>query len=74
MTMSTRFSRKEKQDYLPGELQGIDRVFGRDLRSHGWVVDLTRLGDDADGRSGYPNRMDETPDPAMIWVMRGRRR
>ena len=71
---TTRISRKETPDVLPGALQGIDRVFGRDLRSHGWVVDLTRLGRDADDRSDYINRMDESLDPAMIWVMRGRRR
>jgi len=49
-------------------------VFGRDVRSQGWVIDLTRIGEDADARHGLPNQMDETPDPAMIWVMRGRRR
>ena len=74
MTMSGRFSKKQEPDILPGDLQGIDRVFGRDLRSRGWVVDLTGMGEDADGWRNLPNRMDETPDPAMIWVMRGRRR
>ena len=74
MTMSSRFSRKENPAALPGGLQSIDRVFGRDLRSHGWAVDLTRLADEADARDEMPNRVDETPDPAMIWVMRGRRR
>jgi hypothetical protein len=69
--MATQISRKESLAPLPGELTGIDRVFGRDLRSQGWVVDLTRIGEDADG---YHNQMDESPDPAMIWVMRGRRR
>jgi hypothetical protein len=71
MTMSTRFAKKGSLDLQPGDLRGIDRVFGRDLRSQGWVVDLTRIGEDADN---YHNRMDESPDPAMIWVMRGRRR
>ena len=72
MTMSTRALRKDSLDSLPGELHGIDKVFGRDLRSRGWVVDLARMAE-AD-RDDLPNRMDETPDPAMIWVMRGRRR
>jgi len=71
--MATQISRKESLAPLPGELTGIDRVFGRDLRSQGWVIDLTRIGDDADD-GDYQNRMDEDLDPAMIWVMRGRRR
>ena len=69
--MATQFMRKESLAPLPGELTGIDRVFGRDLRSEGWVVDLARIGEDP--ADDY-NRMDESPDPAMIWVMRGRRR
>ncbi len=71
--MATQISRKESLDLQPGDLQGIDRVFGRDLRSQGWVVDLARIGEDADD-GDYQNRMDEDLDPAMIWVMRGRRR
>jgi len=74
MTMSSSFSKKDGPAGLPGELQGIDRLFGRDLRSRGWVVDLARIGRSASGRDELRNRMDETPDPAMIWVMRGRRR
>ena len=72
MTMSTRISRKDGLDSLPGELHGIDKVFGRDLRSRGWVVDLARMAE-AD-RADLPNRMDETPDPAVIWALRSRRR
>jgi len=69
--MATRSMMKESLEPLPGELQGIDRVFGRDLRSQGWVVDLTCIGADAeDDDYDY----DDSPDPAIIWVMRGRRR
>jgi hypothetical protein len=71
--MSTRSLAKGGSDGLPGELEGIDKLFGRDLRSRGWVIDLARVGGEA-RRNEMPNRMDETPDPAMIWVMRGRRR
>jgi hypothetical protein len=74
MTISSDFSKKISAAGLPGELQGIDRLFGRDLRSRGWVVDLARLGRGRPGRNELRNRIDETPDPAMIWVMRGRRR
>ena len=59
---------------LPVELQGIDRLFGQDLRSRGWVVDLARIGRTGTGRGELHNRIDERLDPAMIWVMRGRRR
>ena len=71
MTMSTRISRKMPES-LPVELHGIDKVFGRDLRSGGWAIDLTRMARAAHGN--LPNRMDDTPDPAMIWALRGRRR
>jgi len=67
--MTTRLLRKEILEPLPGELQGIDRVFGRDVRSQGWVVDLTSIGADSD--DDYD---DDSPDPAIIWFMRGRRR
>ena len=74
MTMSSGFSKKDGAGGLPAELQGIDRLFGRDLRSRGWVVDLARIGRPGTGRGELHNRMDERLDPAMIWVMRGRRR
>jgi hypothetical protein len=53
--------------------EGIDRLFGRDLRSAGWVVDPA---------AGAQDRMNELrtsfgenrPDPAMIWALRCRRR
>jgi hypothetical protein len=73
MTTSSRFSKKDNPGSLPGDPETIDRLFGRDLRSQGWAVDLARLA-----RAAAPdelrNRWDETPDPAMIWVIRGRRR
>jgi hypothetical protein len=74
MTTSSGFSKKSGTAGLPGDLQGIDRLFGRDLRSLGWAVDLTRIRRSGSGRDALQNRVDETPDPAMIWVLRGRRR
>jgi len=69
-------SMKKPADTQPGaekNLEGIDRLFGRDLRSAGWVVDPA---------AGAQDRMNELrtsygenrPDPAMIWALRGRRR
>ena len=55
------------------ELEGIDRLFGRDLRSAGWVVDPAAVA-----KNGTNERSasygEEAPDPAVIWALRGRRR
>jgi hypothetical protein len=67
-------SKNDDPGASPVELQGIDRLFGQDLRSRGWVVDLARIARTGGGRSELHNRIDERLDPAMIWVMRGRRR
>jgi hypothetical protein len=74
MSTSSGFTKKDEAGGLPVDLQGIDRLFGRDIRSRGWVIDLTRIGQSGTGRSKLYNRIDERLDPAMIWVMRGRRR
>ena len=54
-------------------LEGIDRLFGRDVRSAGWVVDPAAIAQQGqnDSRTG---RGEVRPDPAMIWALRGRRR
>jgi hypothetical protein len=65
---------KGRLDRLAEALEGIDRVFGRDLRSQGWVVDLNRGGAGIEVDVDYRNRVDDDFDPAMIWVLRGRRR
>ena len=67
-------SKNDEPGAMPADLQGIDRLFGRDLRSRGWVVNLARTGRAAPGSGEMQNRMSEPLDPAMIWVMRGRRR
>ena len=74
MSTPSGVTKKDETGGVPVELQGIDRLFGRDLRSRGWVVDLARIARPDTGRSELHNRMDERLDPAMIWVMRGRRR
>ncbi|MGE4219063.1 MAG: hypothetical protein AB7G39_06415 [Alphaproteobacteria bacterium] len=54
-------------------LEGVDRLFGRDLRSTGWFVKTAPKSGDGTAKA----REDEPQaklDPAMIWSMRGRRR
>ncbi len=56
------------------KLEGIDRLFGRDVRSAGWVVDSAAGGAQDrinERRAGFG---DDAPDPAVIWALRGRRR
>lgn len=54
-------------------LEGIDRLFGRDVRSAGWVVDPAADAQDRmnEMRTSFG---ENRPDPAMIWALRGRRR
>ena len=58
------------------QLTGIDHLFGRDLRRDGWFVDEGLV---TGGRRGPLFRSDErpsenSPDPAVIWALRNRRR
>ncbi len=67
---------KNPADTQPGgeqNLEGIDRLFGRDVRSAGWVVDPAATAQDGNNelRTGLG---ENRPDPAMIWALRGRRR
>ena len=55
-------------------LEGIDRLFGRDLRSVGWVVDATPSEPQDNAMNGRKRGGVGAPDPAMIWALRGRRR
>ncbi len=55
-------------------LTGVDRLFGRDLRRGGWVVEVpsdfdTDSADAAAGAFG-----NEAPLPAMMWALRARRK
>ena len=54
-------------------LEGVDRLFGRDLRTTGWFVKTAPQSVEkaAKGREDEPQAK---LDPAMIWSMRGRRR
>jgi len=55
-------------------LTGIDRVFGRDLRSQGWVVDLSSGFDRDSAQVAEDAFADEGPLPAMMWALRARRK
>ena len=73
MSMTSDSSKKRPADNPSAELEGIDRLFGRDVRSSGWVID-PRSAAAGGGRAGGADRSDKPPDPAMIWALRGRRR
>ena len=69
-------SRRDRSGTQASQLTGIDQLFGRDLRRDGWFVDEDLV---ALGRMGPSFRSDErpsenSPDPAVIWALRNRRR
>jgi len=75
MTPSDTSGRNKSPSPQDSGLTGVDRLFGRDLRSQGWVLKLApieerpaRPAPETDGASEAP------PDPAMIWALRWRRR
>ncbi len=55
-------------------LEGVDRLFGRDLRSTGWFVKTSPQSGDGAARTREDEPQATKLDPAMIWSMRGRRR
>ena len=67
---------RDRSGPVASQLTGIDHLFGRDLRRDGWFVDEGLV---ARGRRGPSFRSDEqpsesSPDPAVIWALRNRRR
>ena len=56
-------------------LTGVDRLFGRDLSSQGWVLKLAPVIEprQADGPQ-TETASDTDPDPAMIWALNWRRK
>ena len=67
-------SNKRKTQQTEADLQGVDRLFGRDLRSEGWFVDPVGLRTEKPETSGALQRDEQPLDPALIWAMRWRRR
>ena len=74
MSMTSDSSKKRPVDNPSAELEGIDRLFGRDVRSSGWVIDPQSAAAGGVGQSGGADRSEKPLDPAMIWALRGRRR
>ena len=73
--MTTSDSSKKRGAASPSaELQGVDRLFGRDLRREGWFVDPVGLQTRAPETPQSPHGDEEPLDPALIWAMRWRRR
>ena len=69
-------TKRTPRDQNLGKLTGIDHLFGRDLRRNGWYVD-ENLSSGGRGRPSLrsddrPSEM--SPDPAVIWALRNRRR
>lgn len=58
----------------PAPLAGIDKVFGRDLRGNGWVVDPAPDAEQDSADGSARGRRAATPNPAMIWALRSRRK
>ena len=69
-------SKRDRSGTEASQLTGIDHLFGRDLRRDGWFVDEDLV---ARGRRRLSFRSDDrpsenSPDPAVIWALRNRRR
>ena len=58
----------------PGQLTGVDQLFGRDLRQNGWFVDeaLTSGGLRRPSVKNDDWPAENSPDPAVIWALRNR--
>jgi hypothetical protein len=74
MSISSRSSSKDVPQDLPAGPSDLDRLFGSEFSSKGWVVDLARLAARSDDDDDTLRRVREALDPAMIWVVGGRRR
>ncbi|MEE2689757.1 MAG: hypothetical protein VX430_10070 [Pseudomonadota bacterium] len=70
--MSNRYGRYVQET----QLTGVDHLFGRDLRRDGWFIGEESV---LQGRRWPSLRSDKrptetSPDPAVIWALRNRRR
>lgn len=69
-------TKRTPRDQNSGKLTSVDHLFGRDLRRNGWFVDENLP---SGGRRRPSLRSDDwpsetSPDPAVIWALRNRRR
>ncbi len=69
-------TKRTPRDQNPGKLTGVDHLFGRDLRRNGWFVDenLSSGGRRRPSLRSDDSSSDTSPDPAVIWALRNRRR
>ncbi|MBO87977.1 MAG: hypothetical protein CMP14_00510 [Rickettsiales bacterium] len=60
----------------PGGLTNVDQLFGRDLRRNGWFIEesLSSGGWRRPSMSNNDWPTENSPDPAVIWALRNRRR
>jgi len=60
----------------PGGITSVDQLFGRDLRENGWFIDenLTSGGQRRPSMNNNDWPTQNSPDPAVIWALRNRRR
>lgn len=74
MSTMSRSSNKGGPARLPAGPIDLDRLFGNEFSSKGWVIDLARMAARSADDDRSLRHADEALDPAMIWVMSGRRR
>ena len=69
-------TKRTPRDQNPGKLTGVDHLFGRDLSRNGWFVDenLSSGGSRRPSLRSDDPSSDTSPDPAVIWALRNRRR
>lgn len=68
-------SRRYLSEARDGDINALNRLFGRDLAVDGWVV-KDRLGRTVRAKKpiSEERRQVVVPDPSMIWALRGRKR
>ena len=69
-------TKRTSSDQKAEQLTGVDQLFGRDLSQNGWFVDenLTPRGRRRPSVKNDDWPAENSPDPAIIWALRNRRR
>lgn len=68
-------SRRYLSEARDGDINVLNRLFGRDLAADGWVVkDRSGRTVRAEKPISEERRQVAVPDPSMIWALRGRKR
>ena len=75
MTPSDRSGKNKPSGEPDAALTGVDRLFGRDLRSRGWVFDRAPVIEPPVVKAlETEDVLDVGPDLAVIWALRQRRK